>query len=60
MRTDDIRQYARIETEYSPQHVPAHEILLRFNNDQDAEAFSEWWAIDGRALFIEWAKDWEP
>ena len=31
--------------------LPAHEILLSFNNDSGAEKFEEWWFIHGQNQF---------
>ena len=31
-----------------------HEILLSFNNDDDAEKFADWWRGDGLYIFSGW------
>jgi len=41
--------------------VPEHEVLIQFNNDDDAYAFNEWWNIRGKEDFEKYfSKEWEP
>lgn len=32
-----------------------HEIMLSFNDDEDAELFSDWWNRKGCTEFMKWA-----
>jgi hypothetical protein len=36
--------------------VAEHEILISFNNDSAATAFSDWWQDHGAAEFHKWAQ----
>jgi hypothetical protein len=36
--------------------VPEHQILLSFNNDEDALLFLDWWNECGWKAFAKWAK----
>lgn len=34
--------------------LPEHEVLVSFNSDWMAEAFSDWWGAIGQLKFIDW------
>ena len=36
--------------------VHHHEVLLSFNDDDQAEAFCDWWSGDGISAFEKWCK----
>ncbi len=39
--------------------IPEHEVLISFDNDDDALAFTEWF-YQNRESFDRFAKDYEP
>ena len=43
-------------TEYPPNEVAEHEVLMAFRNDGDAVFFREWWGDKGAAAFGEWLR----
>lgn len=43
--------------EYWHLEVPEHEVLMRFNRDDDAISFAEWWQVEGAAIFKRWLVD---
>jgi hypothetical protein len=36
--------------------VPDHQVLISFNNDEDAEQFEYWFHSVGKQKFLEWCK----
>lgn len=40
-------------------YIPEHEVLISFNNDDDAYAFNEWWNVRGKEDFEKYySKEW--
>jgi hypothetical protein len=36
--------------------IPEHQILISFNNDEDADIFHYWFNNIGRKQFLDWVK----
>ena len=34
-----------------------HEVFWSFNSDHHAEAFSDWWAVQGEDFFLDWLQE---
>jgi len=42
-------------------YIPEHEVLISFNNDDDAYAFHEWWQKRGKEDFEKFfSEEWAP
>jgi hypothetical protein len=39
--------------------IPDHQILISFNNDDDAEKFAEWFNNIGSQLFVKWVEKYK-
>ena len=50
-KTDDVFTYART---YRQVEVAEHEVLLSFNNDDDAYDFQNWMDSAGASLFLDY------
>lgn len=46
--------------EYPRDDVADHEVLMSFNNDEDAIKFREWWHAEASVAFMAWLKEKKP
>lgn len=53
---ENAEDYLPEETNEVVYHVPDHEVVLSFNDDEHAYAFHDWWGLVGGQAFVKWVK----